>query len=93
MMHITRLAWLGLVFAACADPPKPEGCAYVCAADDHDCTSFPRESLPQRCYPVCYWGGCCELVDGVWEMYHFDCARPVLDGGIDSSDGAGVTTR
>ena len=46
--------------------------------------TIPYERLPQRCFEVCYWGSCCELMDGVWGTSTIDCARPVTDAGVDA---------
>lgn len=91
-----RAGWLCLALAACdvATPPmpphdapapgKPESCPRICAPEDSDCAYFPYEQLPKRCVEVCYYGSCCELVEGAWRTATIDCARPMADAGVDA---------
>ena len=92
-----RLLWLCLTLAACdtapqkpdAAPEKPASCPLVCTSDNSDCATFPYEKLPPRCQDICYWGECCELVDGVWRTSTVECAHPARDAGVDTpADGA-----
>jgi len=95
VLPLLRVALLVLAVAACnatehpppdmAPPPeKPSSCGKVCTADDLDCTSFSYENLPPRCQEVCYLGGCCEFVDGMWGMRFVHCALPSADAGVDA---------
>lgn len=64
--------------------PKPASCPRVCAPQDIDCATFPYEQLPMRCFDVCYYGSCCELVDGAWQTSTIDCAGPMAGAGVDA---------
>jgi hypothetical protein len=87
MRPVRLWPWLWLAVAAC-DPPRPARCAVECTAENSDCATLPYERLPARCTEICYWGGCCELMNGAWQMATVDCARPV-DAGVDApQDGA-----
>jgi len=88
-----RLYWLWIALVACdatmpTMPPKPASCPLVCTADNSDCATFPYEKLPSRCQDICYFGECCELVDGEWRTSTVECAHPARDAGVDTpSDG------
>jgi hypothetical protein len=84
-----RLAWLLLALTACDDtPPLPRDCPRACRPDDLDCTDFPYERLPARCFDICSLGECCELMSGAWNPRFFDCARPADAGVGTPPDGA-----
>jgi hypothetical protein len=73
--------WFALI--ACGHS-KPDDCPAVCDPADSDCTSFPYEQLPQRCFGICSDGECCRFENGAWTRVIFDCARAV-DAGIDGA--------
>ena len=85
-MSSARLACLCLAVAACSDPPKPATCGLVCRPEHRRCAALPLNDLPPECRELCYWGGCCELVDGEWQMTIADCYLPPVDAGIDAMD-------